>query len=79
MQKFDKALIRKYVRGGLAQYSFAHPEKAISPSTWGSIAERIAGPIWAEHRLRFGDAPDRLLEEWLIRQWLRRIKRDKSA
>ena len=79
MVKFDKALIRKYVRAGLAQYSTAHPDKAVDPSTWGSIAKRIAGPIWAEHRLRFGDAPDRLMEAWLVRKWVKRLSRRKGA
>ena len=79
MEKFDKALIRKYVRVGLAQYSSAHPDKAVEPCTWGSIAKRIAGPIWAEHRMRFGDALDRLMEAWLVKKWVKRLKRKKGA
>lgn len=78
MEKFDKTFIRKCARSGIAQYSHAHPGK-IDPSSWDSIAKRIAGPIWAEHRMRFGDAPDRLFEEWLVRQWLKRMKRNRSA
>jgi hypothetical protein len=79
MVKFDKALVRKYVRVGLAQYSIAHPDKAVDPSTWESIAKRVAGPIWAEHRMRFGDATDRLMEAWLVRQWVKRLHRKKGA
>jgi len=79
VHKFDKALIGKIVRGGLVAYSNAHPDKAVAPASWSSIAKRIAGPIWAEHRLRFGDAPDRLLEAWLVRQWIKRLSRRKGA
>jgi hypothetical protein len=79
MSKFDKAFLRKIVRGGLADYSHAHPDKAVDPSSWNSIAKRVAGPVWAEYRLRFGDAPDRLLEAWLVRQWVKRLQRRKGA
>lgn len=79
MERFDKALIRKYARVGLAQYSAAHPDKAVAPSSWDSIAKRIAGPIWAEFRMRFGDAPDRLMDAWLVRKWVKRLGRRKGA
>lgn len=79
MRTFNKDLIRKIVRGGLVAYSNDHPDKAVAPASRNSIAKRIAGPLWAEHRLRFGDASDRLLEAWLVRQWVKRLNRRKGA
>lgn len=62
MRKFDNDLLRRIVIGAIRNHNDSHPDLAVRPEAFTSIAKRAARTIFIEFRKRFGDLSNKDLE-----------------